>query len=205
MRRYSFDCGAAARGDSNQSARGCTHPVSVLLALTSLLIGAPYAQASPRPPASITDWAQTAAHELAAADIASERALVPDIRRLAAQVAHDVRSGLAQVRELNNRKGWLDAVPVATAPSYSSRSRGPGFDRSYMQDLVQSHLQALTAVRSAEREADPDVRALAAALESTLEMHLARARDIGWRLERFGIDTGMKEQLSAARNEQGVQ
>ena len=205
MRRYSLDYGAAARGDCSESPRACTRPVSVLLALTSLWIGAPYAQASPRPPAPITDWAQTAMHELAAADIASERALVPDIRRLAAQVAHDFRSGLAQVRELNNRKGWLDAVPVATAPSYSSRSRGPGFDRSYMQDLVQSHLQALTAVRAAGREADPEVRALATALESTLEMHLARARDIGWRLERFGIDTGMKEQLSAARNEQGVQ
>ena len=186
-----------------------------VLALGSLLAAAPAAFGStppatpasiPAAPAPIVDWTRTALHELSAAEIARERALVPDIRRLAAQVAQDFRGGLAQVRALNHRKGWAEAVVDAAAPASFSRRRGPSFDRRYMQHLVQSHLQALTAVRSAARETDPDVRALAANLESTLEAHLTQARDIGGRLERLGIDTGMAAQLLEARStEQGVQ
>lgn len=176
----------------------CTHiDILRMVALISALSGAPSAWAAA--PMSISDWAQSAVQELSAAELARERALVPDIKRLAAQIAQDYGTALAQLRELGLRKGWTDTLHVDTLPAYARRW-GPAFDRGYMQNVVQSHLQALTAIRSAQHDSDPDVRRLATNLESLLEAHLARAREIGWRLERFGIDTGMKEQLIEARN-----
>ena len=148
-----------------------------VLALTAA--GASYAQSLNKGDQQIlNELAQANMAEVATGQIALQKSQSADVKKFAQQMVDDHSKGLQAVQEVAKAKNvTLPAEPDAKhkklADHLSSLS-GDAFDKAYLAEAgVKDHKAAHAKVTAAQKKAtDPDVKALAAELQPTIDKHL---------------------------------
>jgi len=148
-----------------------------VLALTAAT--ASYAQSLSKGDQQIlSDLAQANMAEVAAGQIALQKSASADVKKFAQQMVDDHSKGLQAVQDVAKAKNvTLPAEPDAKhkkmADHLNSLS-GAAFDKAYLADAgVKDHKAAHAKVLAAQKQAsDPQVKALAAQLQPTIDQHL---------------------------------
>lgn len=121
--------------------------------------------------------------EIELAQLASARAVTPQVRDFAYRMLNDHRLMADDLDRRVIRRGmtvsWSpDPNDVTTYNRLASLS-GKGFDRAYMEHMVMAHERALRVFqRQAGYGQDPDLRAAAQAAVPVVRDHLAMARNV---------------------------
>ena len=147
--------------------------------LAMLAASASYAQSVNQGDQKIlADLAQANMAEVAAAKIALQKSQSDDVKKFAQQMVDDHTKGLQEVQDVAKAKNvTLPAEPDAKhkkmADHLNSLS-GAAFDKAYLADAgVKDHKAAHAKVLAAQKQAsDPQVKALAAQLQPTIDQHL---------------------------------
>lgn len=160
----------------------------VLAAAVSASIAAPaaLAQVSVLPtPAFIRTAAATDAYERRAGRMATRQAANPRVRNFGRMMVRDHTRTTADLKAAIRRARLPPPpVPMLTPEQQSNilalrRLRGPGFDRAYMQQQVQTHVQALRVFRAYAAGGDnPVLRGAAASTVPIIQRHLTLANRI---------------------------
>jgi putative membrane protein len=122
--------------------------------------------------------------EVQAARTVAERARTPEIKSLAARVAHDqVRAGDTLRRIAADHDLALPTSPQGEAREKLQQLRsmtGPQLERAYLRDFALAHSQANLALfeRQAETASDPAVKRFASEQVPVLREHLALASQL---------------------------
>jgi putative membrane protein len=167
---------------------GCDKAGQVSLARPAWAAVAPAAMPSPANQAAADFVAKALGddrYEVEAAQIVAKRATSPAVRAFAetmakdhAEAARKLKLAVAQSHE---------AVPIPTdLPDHLqsmldllARGRPQDFDKTYIEQQVQAHEEALTLVTAyGKTGAVPAIRALAADMAPTIQAHLDQARSI---------------------------
>jgi putative membrane protein len=126
----------------------------------------------------LSDLAQANISEVAAANIALKKSENADVKKFAQQMVDDHTKGLQEVQQVAQSKSvTLPTEPDAKHKKMADRLNslsGAAFDKEYLANAgVKDHKEAHQKVVSAQKKAtDPDVKALAAKLQPTIDQHL---------------------------------
>jgi putative membrane protein len=126
--------------------------------------------------------AQANMAEVAAANIALKKSPTPEVKNFAQQMIDDHTKGLQAVQEVAQSKNvTLPTEPDAKHKKMAARLdklSGAAFDKAYLASAgVSDHKAAFKAVVDAQKKAsDPDVKALAAKLQPTIDEHLQKVQ-----------------------------
>jgi putative membrane protein len=126
--------------------------------------------------------AQANMAEVAAANIALKKSPTPEVKSFARQMVDDHTKGLQAVQEVAHSKNvTLPTEPDARHKKMAARLDklgGAAFDKAYLANAgVSDHKAAFKAVVDAQKNAsDPEVKALAAKLQPTIDAHLQRVQ-----------------------------
>jgi putative membrane protein len=160
----------------------------VLAAAASACIAAPaaLAQVSVLPtPDFIRAAAATDEFERQAGRMADRQAASPRVRNFGRMMVRDHTDTTMALKQAIRRAGLPPPAPPMLTPDQQSNIsalrglRGPDFDRTYMQQQVQTHVQALSVMRA--YAAGGDNRVLRRAAGSTVpivQRHLRMANEI---------------------------
>jgi putative membrane protein len=130
----------------------------------------------------LKELAQANMAEVAAGNIALKKATRQDVKAFAQQMVDDHTKGLQAVQEVAQSKNvTLPTEPDAKHKKMAARLdklSGVAFDRAYLADAgVGDHKAALRKVADAQKKAsDPDVKALAAKLQPTIDEHFQKVQ-----------------------------
>lgn len=120
--------------------------------------------------------------EVASANIALQKATRQDVKAFAQQMVDDHTKGLQEVQAVAQSKNvTLPTEPDAKHKKMAARLdklSGEAFDKAYLANAgVHDHKAAMQKVVSAQKKAtDPDVKALAAKLQPTIDEHLQKVQ-----------------------------
>ena len=126
----------------------------------------------------LSDLAQANMAEVAAANIALKKSSTPEVKNFAQQMVDDHTKGLQAVQDVAKSKNvTLPTEPDAKHKKMASKLdslSGAAFDKAYLANAgVKDHKAAHQLVMDAQKKAtDPDVEALAAKLQPTIDQHL---------------------------------
>jgi putative membrane protein len=130
-------------------------------------------------------------YQLEAAKIAAAKAHAPEVRAFAQSMAEEHATSRALLNEAARTSG--QAVPVPTEPTERQQSmlhllaRGEqgDFDRTYMEQQVQTHEETLVLVNAyAQSGAVPSIRQAAAGLAPDLQQDLKKAQALESALDK---------------------
>lgn len=130
----------------------------------------------------LKDLAQANMAEVAAGNIALQKATRQDVKAFAQQMVDDHTKGLQAVQAVAQSKNvTLPTEPDAKHKKMAARLAklsGVAFDQAYLANAgVSDHKAAMQKVAAAQtKAADPDVRALAAKLQPTIDEHLQKVQ-----------------------------
>ena len=126
----------------------------------------------------LTSLAQANVNEVAAGNIALQKATSPEVKAFAQQMVDDHTKGLQEVQQVAQAKNvTLPTEPDAKHKKMADRLNalsGEAFDKSYIANAgVNDHKAAHKLVTDARQKAkDPDIKALAAKLQPTIDQHM---------------------------------
>lgn len=126
----------------------------------------------------LTDLAQANVNEVAAGNIALQKASAPDVKSFAQQMVDDHTKGLQEVQTVAQAKNvTLPTEPDAKHKKMADRLNalsGAEFDKTYLANAgVNDHKAAHKLVTDAQKQAkDPDIKALAGKLQPTIDQHM---------------------------------
>ena len=126
----------------------------------------------------LTSLAQANVNEVAAGNIALQKATSPEVKSFAQKMVDDHTKGLQEVQQVAQAKNvTLPAEPDAKHKKMADRLNalsGEDFDKSYIANAgVNDHKAAHKLVTDAQQKAkDPDIKALAAKLQPTIDQHM---------------------------------
>ena len=153
--------------------------IAVALGAGWLAAGAAFAQTlSKADERLLTGLAQANVNEVAAGNIALEKASAPEVKAFARKMVDDHTKGLQEVQQVAQAKNVaLPTEPDAKHKKMADRLNALGgeqFDRAYVANAgVNDHKAAHKLVTDAQRKAkDPDIKALAAKLQPTIDEHM---------------------------------
>lgn len=130
----------------------------------------------------LKELAQANMAEVAAGTIALQKATRQDVKAFAQQMVDDHTRGLQAVQEVAQSKNvTLPAEPDARHKKMAARLgklSGEAFDQAYLANAgLSDHKAAMQKVVAAQKKAsDPDVKALAAKLQPTIDEHLQKVQ-----------------------------
>jgi len=153
------------------------HVIAAALAL--LAATSSYAQSVSKGDQKIlSDLAQANIAEVAAGNIAVQKASAPEVKSFAQKMVEDHTKGLQEVQQVAQSKNVTlptepDAKHKKMADKFNKLS-GNAFDKAYLANAgVNDHKAAHNLVERAQRKAtDPDIKALAAKLQPTIDQHM---------------------------------
>jgi putative membrane protein len=155
------------------------HKHIIVAGLAMLAASASYAQNLSKGDQKIlTDLAQANVNEVAAGNIAVQKATSPDVKSFAQKMVDDHTKGLQEVQQVaQNKNVTLPTEPDAKHKKMADKLNGlsgAAFDKAYVTNAgVADHKAAHQLVMSAQKKAtDPDVKALAAKLQPTIDQHM---------------------------------
>ncbi|HKY93151.1 MAG TPA: DUF4142 domain-containing protein [Nevskiaceae bacterium] len=130
--------------------------------------------------------------EIAAANVALEKAASQKVKDFAKMMAKDHMTNGAQLRGIAERgyvkPGQIDDKNAAKIESLK-KSSGADFDRAYMAEMVQGHRAAVDLFEGASKDvADGELKAYVNRSLPTLRQHLAAAQEVAKDLQAG--DTG---------------
>jgi putative membrane protein len=148
-------------------------------ALALLATHASYAQSLSKGDQDILgDLAEANIAEVATAQIALQKGQSADVKKFAQQMVDDHTKGLQEVQKVAQAKN----VTLPTEPNAKHKKEadhlnslsGAAFDKAYLENAgVKDHKEAHGKVAAAQKKAtDPDVKAVAAKLQPTIDQHL---------------------------------
>jgi putative membrane protein len=126
----------------------------------------------------LTGLAQANVNEVAAGNIALQKASSPEVKSFAQKMVDDHTQGLQEVRQVAQAKNvTLPTEPDARHKKMADRLNalsGEEFDKAYVASAgVNDHKAAHKLVADARQKAkDPDIKALAAKLQPTIAQHM---------------------------------
>ena len=126
----------------------------------------------------LTSLAQANVNEVAAGNIALQKAVSPEVKSFAQKMVDDHTKGLQEVQQVAQAKNvTLPTEPDAKHKKMADRLNalsGAEFDKSYVANAgVNDHKAAHKLVTDAQQKAkDPDIKALAAKLQPTIDQHM---------------------------------
>ena len=130
------------------------------------------------------DLAQANLDEVAAAQVAQQKSQNDQVKNFAQQMIADHGQALKDVQALAQSKG----VTLPTAPDSKQQAMdqqlnalsGAAFDRAYLKRAgVAAHKQAHAMLARAQtRATDPDLKALIAKMQPTVDQHLATVQQL---------------------------
>ncbi len=126
----------------------------------------------------LTSLAQANVNEVAAGNIALQKATSPEVKSFAQKMVDDHTKGLQEVQQVAQAKNvTLPTEPDAKHKKMADRLNalsGAEFDKSYVANAgVNDHKAAHKLVTDAQEKAkDPDIKALAAKLQPTIDQHM---------------------------------
>jgi putative membrane protein len=134
--------------------------------------------------AILKDLALANIAEVAAGNIALQKATKPEVKQFAQQMVDDHTKGLQEVKDVAQSKSVTlptepDAKHKKMADKLNSLS-GAEFDKAYLAHAgVDDHKAAHQKVVDAQKKAtDPDVKALAAKLQPVIDGHLQKVQGL---------------------------
>ena len=126
----------------------------------------------------LVNLAQANVNEVAAGNIALQKASSPEVKSFAQKMVDDHGKGLQEVQQVAQAKNVTlpterDAKHKKMADRLNALS-GEEFDKTYIANAgVNDHKAAHKLVTEAQQKAkDPDVKALAAKLQPTIDQHM---------------------------------
>lgn len=126
----------------------------------------------------LNDLAQANMAEVATGKLALQKSESADVKKFAQQMVDDHTKGLQAVQDVAKAKNVTlpsepDAKHKKMADHLNSLS-GAAFDKAYLENAgVKDHKEAHAKVVGAQKQAtDPQVKALAAQLQPTIDQHL---------------------------------
>ena len=129
--------------------------------------------------------------EVAHGKTATTNAADPEVSKFARRMIDDHTKASEELKGLASKKGV--ALPTELDQKHQAMQqklegmKGAGFDRAYMQHMVQAHKQAITLFQNeAKNGKDADARAWAEKTLPTLQEHLKMATEINARLGKGG-------------------
>lgn len=126
----------------------------------------------------LTGLAQANVNEVAAGNIALQKATSPEVKAFAQKMVDDHTKGLQEVQAVAQAKNvTLPTEPDARHKKMADRLNalsGEEFDKTYVATAgVNDHKAAHKLVADARQKAkDPDIKALAAKLQPTIDQHM---------------------------------
>lgn len=155
------------------------HKHIIVAGLAMLAATASYAQSVNKGDQKILgDLAQANLAEVAAGNIAVQKASAPEVKSFAQKMVDDHTKGLQEVQQVAQSKNVTlptepDAKHKKMADKLNSLS-GAAFDKAYLTNAgVSDHKAAHKLVMDAQKNAkDPDVKALAGKLQPTIDQHM---------------------------------
>lgn len=132
----------------------------------------------------LTELAQANVNEISAGKIAQDKAQSPDVKAFAQQMVDDHSKGLQAVQQVaQNKEVSLPSEPDSKHQAMAAKLNGmsgAAFDRAYLaQAGVHDHQAAHKKLMQASRRAkDPDVKALVAQLQPTVDQHLSKVQQL---------------------------
>lgn len=153
--------------------------IAVAVALGLLAAGAASAQnLSKGDQRILTSLAQANVNEVAAGNIALQKATSPEVKSFAQKMVDDHTKGLQEVQQVAQAKNvTLPTEPDAKHKKMADRLNalsGEEFDKAYIANAgVNDHKAAHKLVTDVQKKArDPDIKALAAKLQPTIDQHM---------------------------------
>lgn len=153
--------------------------IAVAISLGLLAAGTAYAQnLSKGDQRILTSLAQANVNEVAAGNIALQKATSPEVKSFAQKMVDDHTKGLQEVQQVAQAKNvTLPTEPDAKHKKMADRLNalsGEEFDKTYIANAgVNDHKAAHKLVTDAQQKAkDPDIKALAAKLQPTIDQHM---------------------------------
>jgi putative membrane protein len=132
----------------------------------------------------LTALAQANLAEISTGKIAQDKAQSPEVKAFAQQMVDEHSKGLQAVQQVAQSKEVTlptepDSKHQALAAKLNQLS-GPAFDRAYLARAgVGDHEAAHKQLRKAAKAArDPDVKALVAQLQPTVDQHLSKVQQL---------------------------
>jgi putative membrane protein len=114
--------------------------------------------------------------------LAHTRAASPAVRAFADRIVTDHRQAHARLTRIE-RSIQMAATPVAPPPNSLAALSGPQFDRSFMQDQIKNHQEAIQLFQAqAQSGQDPRLRKYASDMLPMLYRNLQDAQAISARL-----------------------
>jgi len=126
----------------------------------------------------LTTMAQANVNEVAAGNIAVQKATSPEVKSFAQKMVDDHTKGLQEVQQVAQAKNvTLPSEPDAKHKKMADKLNalsGQEFDKAYIENAgVKDHKAAHKLVTDAQQKAkDPDIKALAAKLQPTIDQHM---------------------------------
>jgi putative membrane protein len=139
-----------------------------------------------RPAASDSAFAMKAAQanmaEVELGKLALQKAMSDDVKKFAQMMVDDHSKALDELKGVTGTKITLPTAIDAEHKKLSdrlSKLSGAGFDREYMQAMVDGHRKVAADVRKESQSgADPDLKAWAGKILPTVEAHLKQAETV---------------------------
>jgi len=169
-------------------------PATILAPVMLALVGCAQQQpATPVPPAATSapltsdqNFVDRAAlgtgTEVELGQLARTRAGSPAVRAFADRIITDHRQAHARLSRLQ-RSTQIVAMPVAPPPNSLAALSGPQFDRSFIQDQIKNHQEAIQLFQAQARSGqDPRLRKYASDMLPMLYRNLQDAQAISARL-----------------------
>jgi len=126
----------------------------------------------------LTSLAQANVNEVAAGNLALQKATSPEVKSFAQKMVDEHTKGLQEVQQVAQAKNvTLPTEPDAKHKKMADRLNalsGEEFDKTYIANAgVNDHKAAHKLVTDAQQKAkDPDIKALAAKLQPTIDQHM---------------------------------
>ena len=144
-------------------------------------------QSSSRPAASDSAFAMKAAQanmaEVELGKLALQKTMSDDVKKFAQMMVDDHSKALDELKGVAGTKNIT--LPTAIDAEHKklsdrlSKLSGAGFDREYMQAMVDGHRKVAADVRKESQSgADPDLKAWAGKALPTVEAHLKQAETV---------------------------
>jgi putative membrane protein len=156
----------------------------LVASLSAVLVGAAAMTASAALSSSDRDFLQKATSsglaEIAAAQLAQQRAGSPQVRQFADRMIADHTQANSELQEIAGEDVELPSQPAGHDGAAVQRLRGlngAAFDRAYVQDQLSNHQQLIAMFRrEANSGQDPELKAFAQKTVPILQQHLQLAQ-----------------------------
>jgi putative membrane protein len=128
--------------------------------------------------------------EIALAELASERAENPEVKRFAQKLLADHRrmgqrlEPFASGVGAGGAVGELDVEGLPSARKELEQKQGAEFDHCFMGMAVGGHMQVNEALTIFRRHASSELESVLAEGQTTVQKHLAQAKELGKKLQR---------------------